>query len=128
MKPLLQKMGWKPGLDGAIHDAPEALADLFAAVGPAPGAPRWALWFAPTIARAEAIAPLADAAYQDGGHLWVAYPKKSGAIATDITRDRGWDGFGARDLLGVTQVAIDADWSALRFRRRGEFKTLTRRF
>jgi hypothetical protein len=33
-----------------------------------------------------------------------------------------------RDLLPVTQVAIDETWSALRFRRRREIAKLTRKF
>ena len=58
--------------------------------------------------------------------MWFAYPKKSGTIASDITRDDGWDLLAAHDLLPVTQVAIDSDWSALRFRYRDEIKKLTR--
>ena len=63
-----------------------------------------------------------------GKKLWFAYPKKTGAIQTDITRDHGWAPLAAADLLPVTQVAIDATWSALRFRYRDEIPTLTRKF
>lgn len=49
--------------------------------------------------------------------FWVAYPKKSGSIKSDITRDNGWDVMKKLKYDAVTQVAIDSDWSALRFRR-----------
>lgn len=59
--------------------------------------------------------------------LWIAYPKKSSKrYRTDFDRDRGWDVLGAAGFEPVRQVAIDADWSALRFRRVAHVKTLTR--
>lgn len=51
-----------------------------------------------------------------GGLLWVCYPKRSGSIPTGITRDRGWEPLGASSWDAAAQVAVDADWSALRFR------------
>ncbi len=60
--------------------------------------------------------------------LWAAYPKKSGAIITDISRDNGWDAFAEHDLLGVANVALDSDWSLIRFKRRSDIKALTRKF
>ncbi|MDA2807725.1 hypothetical protein [Nocardiopsis suaedae] len=51
-----------------------------------------------------------------GGLLWVGYPKRSGGIPTDISRDQGWEALGAASWDAVAQVAVDADWSALRFR------------
>lgn len=59
--------------------------------------------------------------------LWVAYPKKtSRRYRADFDRDRGWDVLGAAGYEPVRQVAIDADWSALRFRRVDQVRTLTR--
>lgn len=59
--------------------------------------------------------------------LWIAYPKKSSKrYRADFDRDRGWDVFGAAGYEPVRQVAIDEDWSALRFRRVAHVKTLTR--
>lgn len=48
--------------------------------------------------------------------LWIAYPKKTGKIPSDISRDNGWDAVSAAGYEPVTQVAVDEDWSALRFR------------
>jgi hypothetical protein len=50
--------------------------------------------------------------------LWFAYPKgTSKRYTSDINRDHGWDVLRAADFDCVRQVAIDEDWSALRFRR-----------
>jgi len=50
--------------------------------------------------------------------LWFAYPKgTSKRFACDFNRDTGWDVLRASGFDTVRQVAIDEDWSALRFRR-----------
>lgn len=60
--------------------------------------------------------------------LWFCYPKKSSKnYQSDITRDTGWEPLGEWKLEPVRQVAIDADWSALRFRPVDQIKSFTRR-
>jgi hypothetical protein len=60
--------------------------------------------------------------------LWFCYPKStSKRYKCDFNRDTGWAGLGSYDLEGVRQVAIDEDWSALRFRKVGYIKSLARR-
>lgn len=49
--------------------------------------------------------------------LWVAYPKKSGSIKSDITRDTGWDALMGKGYDPVMQIAVNEDWSALRFKK-----------
>jgi hypothetical protein len=59
--------------------------------------------------------------------LWIAYPKKSSKRYTsDLGRDDAWEPIGASDYEPVRQVAIDDDWSALRFRKVENVKTMTR--
>jgi hypothetical protein len=59
--------------------------------------------------------------------LWFAYPKGSSKRYTcDFNRDTGWDALGKAGFEPVRMVAIDEDWSALRFRRAGFIKTMTR--
>lgn len=53
----------------------------------------------------------------DDAVLWIAYPKKSGKIKSDITRDNGWEDLTGNGYIPVTQVAVNEDWSALRFRK-----------
>jgi hypothetical protein len=50
--------------------------------------------------------------------LWIAYPKGTSRRYTcDFNRDGGFSVLRSRGFDSVRQVAIDADWSALRFRR-----------
>lgn len=58
---------------------------------------------------------------------WFCYPKGSSKkYQCDINRDKGWDILGQLGFEGVRQVAIDEDWSALRFRKTEYIKSLTR--
>jgi hypothetical protein len=60
--------------------------------------------------------------------LWFCYPKgTSKKYKCDFNRDTGWETLGKYELEVVRQVAIDEDWSALRFRKTDAIKTLTRR-
>ncbi|HSR51665.1 MAG TPA: hypothetical protein VLV83_12620 [Acidobacteriota bacterium] len=66
---------------------------------------------------------LADKAKGDA-LLWFAYPKKSSKRYTcDFNRDTGWDRIMELGFRPVRAVAIDEDWSALRFRRREYVKS-----
>ncbi len=57
--------------------------------------------------------------------LWLAYPKgTSKNYKCDFNRDTGWEILGKYGFEGVRQVAIDEDWSALRFRRAEYIKTM----
>ncbi len=61
--------------------------------------------------------------------LWTCYPKGSSKKYTcDFNRDTGWAEVGKAGFEPVRQVAIDPDWSALRFRRVGFIKKMTRSF
>jgi hypothetical protein len=73
-----------------------------------------------------AAAQLADNLASDGV-LWLCYPKGSSKrYRCDFNRDTGWEVLGQLGFEPVRQVAIDDDWSALRFRRVQHIKTLTR--
>lgn len=59
--------------------------------------------------------------------FWIAYPKGSSKKYTcDFNRDNGWKVLGEYEMEPVRQVAIDEDWSALRFRKVAYIKTMTR--
>lgn len=65
----------------------------------------------------------------DDAVVWVAYPKgTSKKYKCEFNRDNGWAQFGAAGFEPVRMVAIDEDWSALRFRRVEHIKTMTRSF
>jgi hypothetical protein len=52
--------------------------------------------------------------------LWICYPQKTSAIASDVNRDIAWAPLAEAGYRPVTQVAIDDTWSALRFRPQSE--------
>ena len=59
--------------------------------------------------------------------VWFAYPKQlSKNIKCEFNRDTGWGVLGRAGFEPVRMVAIDADWSAVRFRRVEHIKTMTR--
>ncbi|HMQ29768.1 MAG TPA: hypothetical protein PKD53_03530 [Chloroflexaceae bacterium] len=75
----------------------------------------------------DAIAAQVAARAQGDAVVWFAYPKGSSKRYTcEFNRDTGWTALGEAGFEGVRQVAIDEDWSALRFRRVEYIKTMTR--
>jgi len=60
--------------------------------------------------------------------IWLCYPKSSSKkYKCNFNRDTGFGILGNYGLEGVRQVAIDEDWSALRFRKVEYIKNITRR-
>jgi hypothetical protein len=77
----------------------------------------------------DAFAADADTKLAGDGLLWIAYPKgTSKRYKCDFNRDTGWAVLGSLGYEPMRQVAIDEDWSALRFRRVAFIKTMTRNF
>ncbi|QJW88126.1 hypothetical protein HNV11_01400 [Spirosoma taeanense] len=73
------------------------------------------------------LVPLLASRLQGDGILWFAYPKGSSRKYTcNFNRDTGWVVLEKYGFAGVRQVAIDEDWSALRFRRVEYIKKMTR--
>ena len=61
--------------------------------------------------------------------VWFAYPKGSSKkYKCEFNRDSGWNELGKQGFEGVRMIAIDEDWSALRFRKAEHIKTMTRSF
>lgn len=60
--------------------------------------------------------------------VWLAYPKASSKrYRCDFNRDTGFASMGAAGFEPVRIIAVDEDWSALRFRRVEFIKVLTRK-
>lgn len=59
--------------------------------------------------------------------VWMAYPKSSSKHhKCEFNRDTGWAALGEASFEAVRQIAIDEDWSALRFRRVEFIKSMKR--
>lgn len=91
------------------------------------GRTAFAVAFVVTNAELEAASTLLANAAESDAVVWLAYPKgTSKKYRCEFNRDTGWSTLGRAGFEPVRQVAIDADWSALRFRRAEHIKTLTR--
>jgi hypothetical protein len=75
----------------------------------------------------DAVATEAAKKLVGDGLLWMVYPKgTSKKFKCDFNRDTGWAILGELGFEPVRMVAIDDDWSALRFRRVEFIKKMTR--
>jgi hypothetical protein len=128
-KPLIAKLGLKPGERLLALDAPDHYAAL---VEPLPEGAILSLKpfdeavrgadivhaFFRTRAELDASAARLIALPGAGGMIWVSWPKKSSSLYRDLTEG------GFRDVLlptgwvDVKVAAVDADWSGLKFLRR----------
>jgi hypothetical protein len=92
------------------------------------GACAFAMAFVITQAELDAASRKLSAACRGDATLWMVYPKgTSKKYHCEFNRDSGWPVLGTAGFEPVRMVAIDADWSALRFRRVEYIKTMTRK-
>ena len=85
------------------------------------------LAFVMTQAQVDAAAAALTGNAEGDAVVWMAYPKgTSKKYTSTINRDHGWDALGNAGFEPVRMVAIDEDWSAVRFRRAVYIKAMTR--
>lgn len=73
--------------------------------------------FVKSVSEVDHFAPMALHNLMADGILWFCFPKKSsGKYNADINRDHGWKTLNNAGLMGVRNVNIDENWSAIRFR------------
>ena len=118
---LSAKLQLKPGQRLLLQNAPRAMRSLVSELLPGVTISRSAeaeavLLFVNDLKEAETLAPAALKSVGEQGLVWIAYPKGTSSMKTDVNRDNlrsaleplGWD--------TVRIVAVDETWSALRFR------------
>ena len=133
MSPLFKKLNLGSRASICVLDAPpsfeaelEALENIQVSRS-APVTCDFAIAFAVTQAQLDAASKSLAAACSEGGVLWVAYPKGSSRrYACAFNRDCGWPLLAAAGYEPVRMVAIDEDWTALRFRKVEHIKTMAR--
>lgn len=93
------------------------------------GAPiAFAIAFGRTLEAVEGLTRSIGPKLGEDAVFWFCYPKQSSKKYTcDFNRDTGWQVMAEFDLEPVRQVAIDEDWSALRFRQVDQIRKITRR-
>jgi hypothetical protein len=83
----------------------------------------FALAFVTRLAEVNALGPKLAARAPGDPILWFAYPKAtSKKLKCDFNRDTGWAALKDAGFDTVRSVAIDEDWTALRFRRKEYIK------
>ncbi len=124
MSPLFKKLNL--GRHTSIHviNAPASFEDELRALDgvdikrAVSGATQFALAFAITQAEVDAASKQLVKSADGDAILWMIYPKgTSRKYKCDFNRDTGWKVLEKADFAPVRMVAIDADWSALRFRK-----------
>ena len=119
--PLVKKLGFKPGYTVWMANSPDGFEGL---LGPLPenltltnqtSEADIALVFATT--RPEIEEAFAEAKHKipANGAIWVAWPKRSSRVATDLTEDVMRDLFLPTGMVDNKVCAIDDTWSGLRF-------------
>jgi hypothetical protein len=120
--PLPKKLGIKPGAVVALLAAPSGFEDH---LGPLPdgvhvrtharGKVDVIVFFATRERELARRFPGMARALQSDGGLWVAWPKKTSCVATDLTFDPVQQAGLDCGLVDNKVCAIDDRWSALRF-------------
>ncbi|MFI5731676.1 DUF3052 domain-containing protein [Kribbella sp. NPDC051587] len=123
-KPLAAKLGIKPEHTVLVDNAPDGFAIDGLHAGTTvirrPGRTPYpvVLMFCPDRARLVRRLPVLLARTETAGMIWIAWPKRSSGVPTDLDEN------GIRELalpLGIVDVkvcAIDAIWSGLKLVRR----------
>lgn len=134
MTPLFKKLNLKDQDSVLVLNAPSSFESELAALNgvsikrAVSGSCSFAIAFAVTQAQLDSVSEKLALACQGDAVLWIAYPKgTSKRYRCEFNRDSGWSVLGAAGFEPVRQVAIDEDWSALRFRRIEHIKKMNRK-
>src|SRR5262249_34064974 len=131
VSPLAKKLGFKPGMAAVVLNPPDGVLELLeplpeqatVSVKTTRRPSDLVLLFAADTAALTHAWPAAQAAAKPGGLVWIASPKGGKKAGTDLNRDILWEHMKQYDLTGVSLVAVDGTWSAMRFRTTAEVGT-----
>ena len=134
MTPLFHKLNLGTHTTVVVLNAPQSFEPELAALQgvtvkrSVSGACAFAMAFVITQAELDSASTKLSAVCRGDAILWMVYPKgTSKKYRCEFNRDSGWPVLGAAGFEPVRMVAIDADWSALRFRRVEYIKAMTRK-
>jgi hypothetical protein len=120
---LTKKLQLKPGQTVTVLNAPQGYAGQLATAlegvtlsTEEKENAEVVLLFVNNLAEAEQLSPEGIATVRRDGLLWIAYPKGSSGVKTDINRDTLWKVPQKSGWDAVRQIALDETWSAIRFR------------
>ncbi|HEX3077409.1 MAG TPA: hypothetical protein VHQ24_11155 [Lachnospiraceae bacterium] len=133
MHEVLKKLGYTNQNPILIMNAPEEYKHVMASIdaeihNEAQGKYRFIQIFSKDISEANEYVNEAIQALMEDGHIWLCYPKgTSKKYKSDINRTKTWELFSPYNYEPVTQVSIDMDWTAMRFRHVDYIKALKRK-
>jgi hypothetical protein len=128
LEPILKKLRFKPELKNIMINAPEELQKTFVESGFSTDAAveksEFTLLFVKNKADVDNFFKTAVENAKYDSLFWLAYPKgTSKKYKSDVNRDSLWKMLLPTGYRPVMQIAIDEDWSALRFRPIEEVKS-----
>jgi hypothetical protein len=117
---LAKKLHLKPGVRVAVANAPKgfSLGELPSGVKQEKSLTRdldTVLLFATTQKELKTLWPRVLASIKQDGAVWVAYPKKSSGIDTDLGMGE-WEATKGGDWNPVAMIGVDDAWSSVRFK------------
>ena len=119
--PLTKKLGMKSGMRGLILGAPDGyLASLkplpegFTIFTKISGAYDFVEIFALRLSQVSDFAARLPKLASPNALVWISYPKQTSKLDTDLNRDIIWKEMNRAGWPGVSIIAIDETWSALR--------------
>ena len=92
---------------------------------PTEGLYSFGLLFATSISHLQTHEETFLKALKQDAMIWIAYPKKSSKLFKDLNRDYGWETIQSKGFAGIASIALDGDWSAIRFRPQSSVKRKT---
>lgn len=120
---LPKKLGIKTGMCGFILGAPDGyiaslkpLPEDFSIATKNTGAFDFIQIFATRLSQVSEFAQRLPKIASPNALVWISYPKQSSKIETDLNRDIIWNEMNRSGWPGVSIIAIDETWSALRVR------------
>lgn len=136
MIPLLKKLNYKEGITLFSFDMPSEVEQLLTDPNVniesnkrKVSKPDFVLFFVYTFDDISKAVDLLLNNLPDDPIIWMCYPKQSSKkYSCQFNRDTGWNLMGKLNVEPVRQVAINEDWSALRFRKIDQIKKLSRNF
>jgi hypothetical protein len=130
INPVSKKLGLKPGMRVLVVAAPSGYLKSLAplpegvviseAMG---GTHEFVQFFVTKRSSIEKSAKKLLKSAAPGALVWIAYPKKTSGVESDLSRDVVWAAMEGTGWRPVSQIAIDQVWSALRFRPTEDVKS-----
>lgn len=122
---MLEKLEWKDGKNVLIQGLPSSIEKHFAKLSYCKNLTPllksrkvdYALVFAINQMQLNNILKEIFPALHKECVLWIAYPKPTSKIVSDLNRDASWEILSENDFEAIKQVTLDHVWTSMRFQK-----------